>query len=101
MKMGGLNCKRRLLQQRSKTFIIIQHWHQIADWLEILNRRPEGLPISAQKRREAVLVPERPREKGKEGKGGKGGGGNGLALPLLRPCSTKRWSTAVCRRQKS
>ena len=78
MKMGGSNCKRRLLQQRSKPFII-QHWRakQITDWLEILNRRPEGLPNSAQKRREAVLLSAQPSEKGKEGGEGRGEGGRG------------------------
>ena len=40
----------------------------------------EGLPNSAQKRREAVLVPERPREKGKEGGGKRGGGEEGPYL---------------------
>ena len=77
MKMGGSNCKRRLLQQRSKPFII-QHWRaKITDWLEILNRRPEGLPNSAQKRREAVLLSAQPSEKGKEGGEGRGEGGRG------------------------
>ena len=37
----------------------------------------EGLPNSAQKRREAVLLPERPSKKGKERGAGGGEGGRG------------------------
>jgi hypothetical protein len=54
-----------------------------------------GAPNSAQKRREAALLPRRPGKKGKEGGGRRGGGGEGPYLLFLRPPFTGDSRTAV------
>ena len=54
-----------------------------------------GAPNSAQKRREAALLPRRPGKKGKEGEGRRGGGGEGPYLLFLRPPFTGDSRTAV------
>ena len=69
--------------------------HSVSDGSPIIRiPEAEGLPKSNRKRREAVLLPERPREKGKEGgKGERAVKGLFTGSTATLNTSSRRWTS--------